>query len=53
MGKGQGHEHGECDVAARRVWEYDPDEIQAGAASVWRVPAPLVVVVLGRDTRTP
>ena len=24
MGKGQGHEHGGCDVA-RRVWEYNLD----------------------------
>ena len=31
LGKGQGHEHGECDAASRRVSEYDLDEVLVGA----------------------
>ena len=30
-GQEQGHEHGECDAASRRVSEYDLDAVLVGA----------------------
>ena len=39
MGKGQGHEHGECDVA-RRVWEHDDLDENLMGPSVWHMLVP-------------
>jgi hypothetical protein len=41
LGKGQGHEHGRCDVA-RHICEHDLDEILM-RLSVWHMPVLVVV----------